>query len=129
MKKVKDEKILRAMRDYHGGAWAWVRTRPSSHWIWRIAGALGEEGLKFLPKIINEFAGFRGYPSRRVLKFYELRDELDRNWPKYQDKSVNEIISLLEKEIGLHVTSKFIYSVFIQMGRTPPTKTPKKPTP
>jgi hypothetical protein len=87
---------------------------------------LGVDGLKYLPKIVEEMAGWRGYPSRRVLKFYEIRDLLDREWEKFQNKNVNEIVVQIEKEIGLHVTPKFIYSVFIQMGKTPPQKTPKK---
>jgi len=56
--KMDTEQIRRLVKNFHGSAWPWIKTRPASHWIWRFALSLGEDHLMILPQIINEMAGW-----------------------------------------------------------------------
>lgn len=110
------DQLQRLVKNFHGGVWPWVKTRPANHWIFRLALSLGEDHLAVLPQIINEMSGWRGFPSRRVLKFYELREELIEHWELYQGKPVVEIVKILETKIGLRVTPKYIYELIEKFG-------------
>ena len=124
MKNMKDEKAVKVLQGLHSGPMLWILSRPSSHWIWRYIKAVGVEGLPYLEKIMLEMAGFRGWPSRGQLTFYEIRSELQKNWDqKYFDKSVVLIVGMIQEQFNVKVTQKFLYSVFRQIGVSPKNHT------
>lgn len=110
------EQIQGLVKNFHGGTWPWVKTRPANHWIWRFALSLGEDHLMALPQVISEMSGFRGFPSRWVLKLAELKEELVEHRQLYQNKPVSEIVKILENKIGLRVTPKYIYELIEKFG-------------
>lgn len=110
------DQLQRLIKNFHGGVWPWVKTRPANHWIFRLALSLGEDHLAALPQIINEMSGWRGFPSRRVLKLAELREELIEHWDLYKGKSVQEALKILEGKIGLRITPKCFYGYMEKFG-------------
>lgn len=110
------DQLQRLVKNFHGSVWPWVKSRPANHWIWRFAMSLSDEHLQALPQIINEMAGWRGFPSRGILKFAELREELAEHWELYRGKSVVEIVKALETKAGLRVTPKHIYELVEKFG-------------
>lgn len=108
--------MQRLAGNFRGSVWPWVNSRPKNHWIWRFALSLGDDHLQHLPAIIGEMAGWRGFPARRVLKFYELREELVEHWGLYSQKPVREIVKILETKVGLRITPKYIYELVEKFG-------------
>lgn len=110
------EKILKLIKNRRGGEWLWIKTRPANHWIWRFCQALGKEHLPVLPKLMRELAGFRGFPSRRILKYWNLRDELNENRKLYQNRRVPDVVDLLKHNVRMKVTPKFVYELAKDFG-------------
>jgi hypothetical protein len=114
--RMREEKIWRLIKDLKGGEWLWLKTRPSNHWAWRLCQGLGEEHLMAFPRILRELAGFRGFPSRRILRYFGLKDELVNNFKFYENMSVEEIVEALDKNIALRVTPKYVYDLAKKFG-------------
>jgi hypothetical protein len=110
------EETQRLVRNFRGGAWPWIKTRPKNHWIWRFALSLGEDHLVALPQIISEMSGWRGFPSRGVLKLAELREELIEHWELYRGKPVREAVKILGTKVGLRITPKCLYGYMKKFG-------------
>jgi hypothetical protein len=113
---MREEKIWMLIKNQKGGEFLWLKTRPTDHWAWRLASGLGAEHIMAFPRILRELAGFRGFPSRRILKYFSLKDELVNNFGLYENLSVEEIVRALERNIGLSVTPKYIYDLAKKFG-------------